>query len=128
MGQLTLLFMGCPYRLPGMTDPFLALSASPGSRRQVSVPVPFREAEAGHSPGPTPMRIVCTTYSSSPRSPVPGAGGAPRGEGGGKGDSEFWVDALAGFGGNPSQFWVDALYSTNSGATPSSINTSQAVD
>ena len=30
---------------PGVTDPFLAPSASPGSRRQVGVPIPFREAE-----------------------------------------------------------------------------------
>ena len=55
---------------PGVTDPFLAPSASPGSRRQVSVPIPFREAEVEHSPMPTPMRIVCTTYSPSSRSPV----------------------------------------------------------
>jgi len=48
---------------PGVTDPFLAPSASPGSRRQVSVPIPFREPEGEHSPMPTPMRIVCTTDS-----------------------------------------------------------------
>jgi len=52
-----------------VTDPFLAPSASPGNRRQVSVPIPFREA-VEHSPMPTPMRIMCTTYSPSPRSPA----------------------------------------------------------
>ena len=36
-------------RSPGRGDrPIIAPSASPGSRRQVSVPISFREAEAGH--------------------------------------------------------------------------------